>query len=134
MGGDAVARQPWEGHRVARGGIGGVDRREARGAMVRMVHAPVAMEQRLGIRGEHGVRAEGANLAHEVLAQDQVVGQGAIGHVQERHALVADHLGGGSLLSFTERRELERVGVRVLGAGVAAGAAHQPADRALVDP
>ena len=102
--------------------------------MVGVVHAAVAREGVLRVGREDRVRAEGANLAHEVLAQDQVVDERAVGHVQEGHARVADDLGRGPLLALAERRELERIGVRVLGAGVAAGAAHQPADRALVDP
>ena len=57
----------------------------------------------------------------------------AVRHVQERHARVADDLGGGALLSLPSR-ELEGVHVRVLAALVAARAADEPALRALVDP
>jgi hypothetical protein len=39
--------------------------------------------------------------------------------VEERHALVADDLGGRALFSFAERGELERIGEGVLATLVA---------------
>ena len=56
------------------------------------------------------------------------------GWCRKRDPGVADDRGGGPLLGLAQRREGERVGVGVLTALVAAGAAHQPALGAGVDP
>ena len=99
-----------------------------------MVHPGTPRESILGIRRQDRVGLERPDLAHEVLAQDQVVDERAVGHVQEGHALVADDVGGGALLAFPDGGELQRVHVRILTALVAAGAADEPALGALVDP
>ena len=131
---EAAACEPRERHRVARRRVRRVDRRHARGAVVGVVHAVGAMEDRLGVGREDGVRTEGADLADEVLAEGQVVGQRTVGSVQERDPGVADHVGRGPLLRLADRRELERVEVRVLAALVAARAAHEPGLGAFRDP
>ena len=51
--------------------------------MVGVVDAAVVVEERLGVRREDGVRPEGADLAHEQLAQREVVRQRAVRPVQE---------------------------------------------------
>ena len=130
----AAACEPRERHRVARRRVGRVDRRHAGRAVVGVVHAVGAMEDRLGVGREDGIRAEGADLADEVLAEGKIVGQRTVGSVQERHPGVADHVGRGPLLRLADRRELERVEVRVLTALVAARAAHEPALGAFRDP
>src|SRR5207247_5838780 len=79
MCGEALLREPREGHGVARGRVDGIDRGIPGGAVVRVVHAAVAVEQRLRIGGEHGVRPESSNLAHAVLAPTTGVGQGPRG-------------------------------------------------------
>ena len=124
---EAAACEPRERHRVARRRVGRVDRRHARGAVVGVVHAVGAVEDRLGVGREDGVRTEGADLADELLAEGQVVGQRTVGSVEERDPGVADHVGRGPLLRLADRRQLERVEVRVLAARVAARAAHEPA-------
>ena len=102
--------------------------------MVRVIDPAAAVEDRVGIGGEHGVGLEGADLAHELLAQGEVVGQRPVGTVQERQPGVADDRRRGALLGLAQGGQLERIRVGVLTALVAAGAAHQPAGRALVDP
>ena len=104
------------------------------GAMVGVVDPAAAVEDRLGIGREDGVRAERPDLADELLAQREVVGERAVGLVQEGHAGIADDRGRRPLLGLAQGGQLERVGVRVLAALVAARAAHQPALGALVDP
>ena len=54
--------------------------------MVGVVHAAVAVEQRLRVGGEDGVGTERPDLADELLAQGEVVGERAVGLVQERDA------------------------------------------------
>ena len=102
--------------------------------MVGVIDAAVAIDERLGIGRQDGIRAERPDLAHELLAQGEVVGQGAVGLVQERDAGVPDDRRGGSLLRLAKGGQGERVGIRVLAALVAARAADEPALRARVDP
>ena len=71
--------------------------------MVRVVDATVPVEQRLGVRREDGVRAEGPDLADQLLAQGQVVGERAVGLVQEGHAGIADDRGRGALFGLSRR-------------------------------
>ena len=92
------------------------------------------MEHGLRVGGEDRVRPERPDLADQQLAQREVVGERAVGLVQEAHARVADHGRRGALLGLAQCRQLERIGVRVLAALVAARAAHQPADRPRIDP
>jgi hypothetical protein len=54
-----------------------------------------------------------------MLAQGEVIDQGTVRLVEERHALVADDFGSRALFSFTERGELERIGEGVLATLVA---------------
>ena len=72
--------------RVARRRVDGVDGRHPGRPVVGVVHAAVAVEQRLRVDGQDGVRPERPDLAHELLAQGEVVGEGAVGLVQERDA------------------------------------------------
>src|SRR5436190_1333098 len=58
----------------------------------------------------------------------------AVVMVEERDAGVADDLGRGALLPLAHGGELQRIGVGVLAAGVAARATDQPARGARVDP
>ena len=102
--------------------------------MVGVVDAAVAVEDDLRVRGEHRVRPERPDLANELLAQRQVVVERAVGLMQERHARIADDVGGDALLLFAQGGQLERVAIRILAARVAARAAHEPADGSRVDP
>ena len=131
---EAVAREPRERHRVAGRRVDGVDRGHPRHAVVDVVHAPVVVEDRLRVDRQDRVGPERADLADEELAQREVVGERAVGLVEERHARVADDLRRRLLLRFAERAELERVRPPVVVAGIALRAAHEPARRALVDP
>jgi hypothetical protein len=130
----AVTGEPREGHRVAGRRIDGVDGCDPRGAVVGVVDAAVAVEQRLGIHRQHGIGAEGPDLADQLLTQGKVVGERAVRLVQEGDSLVADDVGGGTLLGLAQRRELQRIGAPVVSARVAARAAHEPAGGAGVDP
>ena len=69
-----------------------------------------------------------------MLAQGEVVGQGAVRLVEEGHTGIADDGRRGALLALAQRGQLERIGVGILAALVPARAAHQPADRPCVDP
>ena len=136
---DAVRRKPRarerrEGHRVAGGRVDGVDRGQAGRPMVGVVDPAALVEERVGIGGEDGIRPEGADLADELLAQRQVVGQRPVRLVEERDPGVADDRRRRALLGLAQRGEHERVGVGILAALVAARAAHQPALRTRVDP
>ena len=92
------------------------------------------VEDRLGIGGQDRVRPEGPDLADELFAQGEVVGQGAVRLVQEGDPGITDDRRGGPLLGLAQRGQLERVGVGVLAALVAARAADQPALGARIDP
>ena len=131
---EPVAGEPRERHRVAGRRVDGVDRRHARQPVVDVVHAAVAVEDRLGVDRQHRVGTELADLADELLAQGEVVGERPVRLVEEADVVVAHDLGRGPLLALAERAELDRVGPPVVRAGVAAGAAHEPADGAFVDP
>jgi hypothetical protein len=87
--------------------------------MVGVVDAAAPMEHSLGIGAEDGVRLERPDLTHQMLAQGEVIDQGTVRLVEERHALVADDFGSRALFSFTERGELERIGEGVLATLVA---------------
>ena len=116
-----------EGHRVARGRIDGVDGGHAGRPVVRVVDPAALVEEGVRVGGEDRVGAEGPDLAHELLAQGQVVGQRPIRLVEERDAGVADDRRGRTLLGLAQGGQDERVGVGVLAALVAARAADQPA-------
>src|SRR5690349_23949192 len=105
---EAALREPREGHRVARGRVAGVGGGPAGGPVVRVVDPGATRERVLRVRGEDGVRTERSDLADEVLAQDQVVDEAAVRHVQERDALVADDLRGRPLLALADRSESSR--------------------------
>ena len=109
---EAAASQRREGHRVARRRVDRIDRGQAGGAMVGVVDAAVVVEERLGVGGEDGVRPEGPDLADEQLAQGEVVGQRAVGPMEEGDARVADDAAAARCSRLAERGELERVGVR----------------------
>ena len=51
--------------------------------MVGVVDPAALVDDRLGVGGEDRVRAEGPDLAHELLAQGEVVGEGAVGLVED---------------------------------------------------
>ena len=51
--------------------------------MVGVVDPAALVEDRLGVGGEDGVRTERPDLADELLAQGEVVGEGAVGLVEE---------------------------------------------------
>ena len=86
MGSEARPGQPRERHRVAGRRIDRIDGRDPGRAMVRVIDPAAAVEDRVGIGREHRIGLEGADLAHELLAQRQVVGQRPVGTVEERHA------------------------------------------------
>jgi hypothetical protein len=92
-----------------------------------VVHPGLPVEDGLGIGREHRVRPERPDLADELLAQREVVGEATVGAVQEGHARVADDRGRRALFALAESRALERIDVRVLAALVATGAADEPA-------
>ena len=54
--------------------------------------------------------------------------------MQEVDRAVSDYVCGGTLLGLPQERQLERVGVRIIRAGVAAGAAHKLGHGAPVGP
>ena len=74
------------------------------GPVVGVVDAAVVVEQRLGVHRQDRVGPEGPDLADQLLAQGQVVGERAVRLVEEADALVADDRGGGPLLRLPERR------------------------------
>jgi len=102
--------------------------------VVGVVHAAVAVEEDVGVGREDRVGPERPDLADEQLAQREVVREGTVWLVEVGHALVADDPGGFVLLPLALGGQVERVAVGVLAAGVAAGAAHEPAGGARVDP
>ena len=61
--------------------------------MVGVVHAAVAVEEGLRVGRQDRIGPERPDLADEQLAQGEVVGQGAVRLVQERHAGVPDDRG-----------------------------------------
>jgi hypothetical protein len=134
VGGQAVAGQPRERHRVARCRVGGVDGGHARRPVIRVVDPAVAVEERLGVGGEDGVRAERPDLADEELPQGEVVGEGPVWLVEEADPRIAHDRRRDPLLGLAEGGQGERVGLRVLAARVAARAADEPADGSSVDP
>ncbi len=87
-----------------------------------------------GIHRHYRIRLERANDAHQMLAQRQVVLQGAIWPMQEVDALVAHDLGRGPLFRLARPGELERVDRGVVGTGIATGAADHARDSAGLDP
>ena len=89
-----------EGHRVTGGRVHGVDGGDAGGSMIGVVHATAAVEDGLGVGAEDRVGPERPDLADELLAQRQVVGEGPIRLVQEGDAFVADDGRGGALLTL----------------------------------
>ncbi len=127
-------REIRECHRVPGRRVDGVDRGDARRPVVRVVDAGPLVEQDLGVVGEDRVRPELADLAHEQLAQRQLVGQRPIRLVQEPDIVVADDGGGPALLHLARGRQLQRVELGVLAALVPAGAADEPPHGAAVDP
>jgi hypothetical protein len=102
--------------------------------VVGVVHAAVAVEEDVRVGREDGVGPERPDLADEQLTQRKIVREGAVGLVEVGHALVADDPGGFVLLPLALGGQVERVAVGVLAAGVAARAAHEPADGARVEP
>ena len=129
---EAVAREPRESHRVPGGRVDRVDGGHAGRAVIGVVDSTVVVEEDVGIGRQDGVWTERANLANEHLAQDEVVDERAVRLMEERDARVTDDRRRGPLLA--ESGELERIGLRILAALVAARAAHEPALRARVDP
>ena len=86
LGGDEMR----EGHGVACRGVDGIEGRGARLAVVDVLDEAGLVDDDARVGSGHRVRSEGADDAHQLLAKRQVVGQGAVRPVQERHALVAD--------------------------------------------
>ena len=103
----AVAGEPRERHRVAGRRVDGVDRGHARQPVVDVVHAAVAVEDRLGVDRQHRVGTELADLADELLAQGEVVGERPVRLVEEADVVVAHDLRRGPLLALAERAELD---------------------------
>ena len=83
---------------------------------------------------EHGIGSKAAQLANQLLAHDQVVGERSVGLVEERHVLVADDSRGVALLRFAAPRQFQWIEVRVLAALLAAGAADEVRDRSRINP
>ncbi len=102
--------------------------------MVDVLHeaAFIHDEPRIG-RGD-GIGPERADKAHQLLAQGEVVGEGALGTVHEAHIVVAHDGGRGTLLGLARSRHFERIGRSIIGAGITAGAADKVGDAARVDP
>ena len=100
VGGETAPCERREGHRVAGGRIHGVDGGDAGGSMIGVVHATAAVEDGLGVGAQDRVGPERPDLADELLAQRQVVGECPIRLVQEGHAFVADDGRGGALLAL----------------------------------
>src|SRR5439155_5780878 len=69
---EALAGQPWEGHRIAGRRIDRIDGRDSGRAMVGVVDAAALVEQGLWIGGQDRVGPEGSNLTDELLAQGEV--------------------------------------------------------------
>ncbi len=99
-----------KGHGVARGRVDRVDSGCTGRTMVDVVHAAVRVDQHPRVKGDDGIGSEGTDDAHELLTQRQVVGEGTIGAMQERHRLVADDAGSGTLLCFAHGGDGQRVG------------------------
>ena len=104
---DLVGRQPApveprERHRVPRRRVDRVDRGDPGGSMVGVVDPAALVDDRLGVGGEDGVRSEGPDLADELLAQGEVVGEGAVGLVEEADPGVADDRRGRPLLGLAQ--------------------------------
>ena len=131
---EPVAVEPGKRHRVASGRIHGVDGREPGGPVVGVVDAAIAVEEGLGVGRQDRVRSKGPDLADQHLAQREVVGQPAVGLVEERDPGVPDDPGRGPLLRFAERCQRQRIGIRVLATLVATRAADQPALGSVRDP
>ena len=102
--------------------------------MVGVVDAAAPVRHDVRIVGEYGVGPERADLTDQQFAERQVVGQCAIGLMEEGHALIADDGRGAPLLGLACQRKLLRVDVGVLASLIAAGAADEPAHRSGVDP
>ena len=123
-----------EGHGIAGGGVDGVERRRTGLAMVDVLDDAGLVDDDAGIGRGHGIGPEAADDADELLAEGQVVGQRAIGAMQEGDALVADGRGCGPLLGLAQEAERERVRPGVVAPGIAARAADQVRHRPVADP
>ena len=102
--------------------------------MIGVIDTAIAIEEGLGVHRENGIGPERPDLPHQVLAEDEIVDERTVGLVEEGDPRVPDNPCCGFLLGLAPRRQLERIGAPVVGAGVAAGAAHEVPLRALVDP
>ena len=83
MGRQPAPCEPRERHRVARRRVDRVDRGDPRRSVVGVVDPAALVDDRLGVGGEDRVRPERPDLADELLAQGEVVGERAVGLVQE---------------------------------------------------
>ena len=105
------------------------------GPVIGVVDPAVRVDDDLGILGQDGIGPERADLADEQLAEREVVGECPVRLVEEADPGIADDLGAAARCSASRvAASGERVEVGVLTTLVAARAAHEPADRAGVDP
>ena len=103
---EAIAREPWEGHRIASRRVDRIDGRDPGRPVIGVVDAAVAVKRRLRIYGKHGIRSKRPDLADQLLAQGEIVGERAIGLVEERDAVIADDRRRGPLLDLANGRQL----------------------------
>src|SRR5439155_4606923 len=75
VGGEAGSGEGGERHRVPGSGIDRVHGGDSRLSMIHVIDPAVAIEDHRRIGGEDRIRPEGADLAYEVLTQDQSVDQ-----------------------------------------------------------
>jgi hypothetical protein len=102
--------------------------------MVDVLHEPVLVDDHRGIHGHDGIGLEAANDAHQLLAQCQVVLEGAVRAVQEVDPFVADDLCCGTLFRPRVRASSSGVRRRIVRPSVAARAAHHARDRTRANP
>ena len=116
-----VAPQLGEVQMVARRRVDRRQRGLAGGEVVGMADERVVVEAPLRVLGDDEVRAEAADLAHDVAPQVERRGEVAIG-VAEVHDLAdAEDVGRGALLRDARGGQLLRRHVRILGALAAVG-------------
>ena len=106
--------EPREGHGIGGRGRDRIDGRSPARAMVDVVDEAVVADDHPRIVRGHRVWAQGPHLPHQLLAQREVVGQGPLGLVQERHRLVADERCGSALFALPRGGQLERIGSGVV--------------------
>src|SRR5688500_9952170 len=131
---DAIVEMLAKVERVAGGGKDGIDGALADGAMIGMVDPFVVHEEHRRVMRHHDLRAEGSNGVGEALAKPERWLNLAVRLVEEIDALDPDLGRGGALLLIAQADEFMDVGVRIVGALVAARDKQVPDGCTLDDP